>query len=355
MVKKAKALGLRGALSKGQRPARATAAGKGADIGTAFVKCAYGEGKKVLYRTERNAFFEVELTDFSKRMLSNAKVKYIQTDERLYVVGDEALKFANIFHKETRRPLSRGIISPQEKEALPMVELLIKTVVGPPSYRGEIAYFSVPGDPLDANFNTIYHKTMLQRFLSDLGYTAKSINEAHAVVLSELAHEGFTGIGLSFGAGMANACLCYRSVPVFTFSVTKAGDWIDQQVAMAVNETASRVSAMKENSLDLRRGPGRSKIESALSVYYNHVIEYVIENVRQAFEETEKKPQSDRPITIVLAGGSSLPKGFPERFREILRQRRFPLEVGAVKLAEHPVRAVAKGALVAARADEEKR
>ena len=45
-------------------------------------------------------------------------VKYIVKDNKLYIVGDEALEFANMFNKETRRPLSRGVISPTEKEAL---------------------------------------------------------------------------------------------------------------------------------------------------------------------------------------------------------------------------------------------
>jgi len=132
------------------------------------------------------------------------------------VVGDNALKFANVFDKEVRRPLSRGVISPEEKEALPMVELLIKIVVGEPKQAGEIAYYSLPGPPLDADFNLVYHKGVLQGFLQELGYTPKSINEGLAVVLSELAEEGFTGMGLSFGGAWSMCasatCRC-RSSP----------------------------------------------------------------------------------------------------------------------------------------------
>lgn len=329
--------------------------GKGVDIGTAFVKCAAREGDSIVFKTQRNAFFEIEFTDFTKKMLDNSKVRYIQKEERLYVVGDEALKFANIFHKEARRPLSRGIISPTENEALPMVELLIESVVGNPTKEGEIAYYSVPGEPLDADFNVIYHEKILEGFLAELGYTPKAVNEGHAVILSELADEDFTGIGLSFGGGMVNVCLSYISVPIFRFSVTKAGDWIDQQVAMAVNETASRISAIKESSLDLNKREGVTKTESALSIYYNHLIEYVIENIKDVFEKTEKKPRIDKPISIILSGGTSLPKGFAPRFKEILHQLKFPLETGSVRVASQPVRSVAKGALVAASADESRK
>ena len=251
--------------------------GKGVDIGTVFIKCAQKKGKEILFHTQRNAFFEVEHTDFTKNILDNSKVKYIIKEDKLYIVGDEALKFANMFNKETRRPLSRGVISPTEKEALPMVELLIKSVVGNPTHKGEIVYFSIPGEPLDAEFNIVYHIKMIEGFLKALGYTPKSINEGHGIILSELAEEDFTGIGLSFGGGMVNVCLGFMSVPIFKFSVTKSGDWIDQQVAMAVDETASKVSAIKESSLDLSKEGTLNKIESALSIYYNHLITYVIE------------------------------------------------------------------------------
>ena len=326
--------------------------GKGVDIGTMFVKCAYKEGDEIVFKSQRNAFFDVEHTDFTKKILNNSKVKYIIKEDNLYVVGDEALEFANMFNKETRRPLSKGVISPTEKEALPMIELLIKSVVGEPAYKGEIVYFSVPGEPLDADFNVLYHIKMVEGFLKTLGYAPKAINEAHAIILSELAEEDFTGIGLSFGGGMVNVCLSFMSVPIFKFSVAKSGDWIDQQVAMAVDETASRVSSIKESSLDLSKEGDLSKIESALSIYYNHLIEYVIENIKQEFAKAKRLPKIAKPISIILSGGTSLPTGFSNRFRQILGRLKLPIPVGSVRMASQPLRSVAKGALVAASADE---
>ncbi len=329
--------------------------GKGVDIGTVFIKCAQKEGQELIFRSQRNAFFEVEHTDFTKKILDNSKVKYIIKEDKLYVVGDEALQFANMFNKETRRPLSKGVISPTEKEALPMVELLIKSVVGEPSYKGEIVYFSVPGEPLDADFNVLYHIKMVEGFLKTLGYTPKPINEGHAIILSELAEEDFTGMGLSFGGGMVNVCLSFMSVPIFKFSVAKAGDWIDQQVAMAVDETASRVSAIKESSLDLSKEGTLNKIESALSIYYNHLIEYVIENIKQEFTKARRLPRIAKPISIILSGGTSLPTGFSNRFRQILDRLKLPIPVGSVRMASQPLRSVARGALVAASADESRK
>jgi actin-like ATPase involved in cell morphogenesis len=331
-----------------------TKKGKGADIGTMFVKCAQTEGEEIVFRSQRNAFFEVEHIGITKKVFDDHKVKYVIKEDKLYVVGDEALQFANMFNKEARRPLSKGVISPTEKEALPMVELLIKSVVGESlhSHRGEIVYFSVPGNPLDAEFDIIYHTKTIEGFLKTLGYTPKPINEGHAVILSELAGEDFTGIGISFGAGMINVCLSFMSVPIFKFSLIQAGDWIDQQVATAVNEAASRVSEIKESSLDLSKEDGVDKIERALSIYYNHLIEYVIENTKQEFIKEVGTPRITKPMSIILSGGTSLPNGFSQRFKQILDRLKMPFPVGEVRMAAQPLSSVVKGALIAASADE---
>ena len=72
--------------------------GKGIDIGTMFVKCAQKEGDNIVFRSQRNAFFEIENTDFTKKILDNSNVRYIVKDDKLFVVGDEALAFANMFN-----------------------------------------------------------------------------------------------------------------------------------------------------------------------------------------------------------------------------------------------------------------
>jgi len=329
--------------------------GKGLDVGTAFIVCAEQHGEKIAFRTQRDAFFDIEYSDFTKEMLINSKVNYIEKDDRLCVVGNEALEFANIFHTEVRRPLSRGVISPSEKESLPMVELITRGVAGKPAYEGETIYFSIPGPALDADLDTVYHHKTLEGMLTRLGYTPKVINEGLAVVFSELAKEGFTGIGISFGSGMVNVSLSYMSVPILAFCVTKAGDWIDQQAAAAVGETASRICAIKESSLDLTKRDGLSRIEAALSIYHDNLIEYVLAHIVREFERTEKAPSIDKPIVIVLSGGSAMPKGFLQRFNDVLARSKFPLAVREVRLASQPLYSVARGAVIAATADEAKK
>ena len=329
--------------------------GRGLDVGTAFIVCAEQKGDVVTLRSQRDGFFEVEYGEFAREMLTRAGVNYIQKGDSLYVVGDEALEFANVFNREMRRPLRSGVLSPTEREALPMVELVIQRVIGEPTQPGEIAYFSVPDRPVDAELDVVYHEKIVQEMLGKLGYEAKPINEGLAVVFSELADDNFTGIGLSFGSGLVNMCLSFMSVPVVSFSVTRAGDWIDHQVAMAMAETATRICAIKESTFDLTKTEGLSRIEKALSIYYDALIDYVMAHVKRELEASERTPQVQKPLTIIISGGSAMPQGFHPRFEERLRATSLPVPVGEVRLAAQPLYSVAKGALVAARADESKR
>lgn len=327
--------------------------GKGLDIGTSFVRAAERREREIIYRTERNAFLDIGRYDFTETMLTRSGVEYVISGDQLYIVGTKAMEFANVLTRDARRPLSSGIISPSEKEALPMIEMIVKAVGGSPKQAGEILYYSVPGPPLDSEANLVYHEKTLQSILRKMAYTPKPINEGLAVVFSELSPQRFTGIGLSFGGGMVNVCFAFRSIPVLAFSLAMAGDWIDQKAALAVGEKASLICAIKESSLDLSKREGLSKVENALSICYDKLIGYVLENVRNEIAKALRAPKLLEPLPVVLAGGTALPRGFADRFIQALREGGFPLEIGQVRMAKDPLNCVATGALIAAQAEKE--
>lgn len=330
--------------------------GKGLDVGTAFIYCAQKTSPKVTFKTQRNAFFDLEYSEFTQGILEKSDVKYVFNEDKIYVVGDDAIKFANVFSRNTRRPLRSGVISPKETEALPIMELIIKSVLGSPSEKDETVYYSVPGSPVDADFDTIYHQNIIKGFLTKRGYRPKPLNEGLAVIFSELAEDNFTGLGISFGGGMANVCLALMSAPVFSFSVTRAGDWIDEQVARVTNEPVSKITIFKETSLNLKKSESNmTKIEQALSIYYNHLIEYILDEIKKEIARNTSIPKFEKPIPIVISGGTATPPGFIKRFKEIFQKTEFPLEVKEVRLASDPLYSVAKGTLIAAIADRKRK
>jgi len=57
--------------------------GKGVDIGTTFINCAEKSGDSFGFRSERDAFFDIEYSDFTKKMLTHSGAKYIQKQGKL--------------------------------------------------------------------------------------------------------------------------------------------------------------------------------------------------------------------------------------------------------------------------------
>ena len=321
--------------------------GKGIDLGTANIAAAVQNAEGgITVNVERNAFLDIGDDVYSKNMLTKLKVPYVVHNGKLIVVGESAFELANVFGKNTRRPMSDGLISPAEADAIPIMRMIISKVLGEPAAPGEACYFSIPAASLDIDNNVVYHQGLFEGLLTKMGYAAKPINEAHAVVFAELAENDFTGIGLSFGGGMANACVAYKSIPCVQFSVTRGGDWIDRNVAQVLGVKHSRATFIKERGIDIRDPKNRE--EEAVSIYYRNLINYVLQNVKNRFERGQNMPTFSEPIDIACAGGTSLVGGFIEVFRDEFGKIDFPIPVGRIFRAEDALTAVAKGCLVAA-------
>jgi actin-like ATPase involved in cell morphogenesis len=322
--------------------------GRGLDVGTVNI-CAAARRRdtgEVAYNIQRNAFLDVRSDAFTKKMLMKLGIDYIVQGDKGYVLGDPAFELANIFEKNTRRPMKDGMISPIEPEALLIVSLIIAQLLGHPRQVGEVCAFSVPADPIDVERNVIYHRGALEAVLRKLGYTPKPMLEGHSVVFSELAAQDYTGIGISCGGGMFNICIAYKSVPALTFSTSRGGDWIDNNVAQAIGMPAPMVCAVKESGVDLLNP--KDRVQDAIVIYYRNLIQYTLETIKQKFETAQNMPTFTRPIDVVCAGGTSLIKGFIEVFREEFEKVNFPIEVNEIRLARDPLRAIAHGCLVAA-------
>jgi len=331
---------------------------KGLDIGTAFIVCMEqdedGGGQKV--RSERDAFFEVPPGEMTKNMLNESGVNYVKLNNKLYVIGDKAMEFSEVFGSECRRPLSRGYISPREQEAIPILNQIIKAVAGRKKAGVERIVFSVPADTIDdmkRQSALVYHRESLVTILQLLGYDPVPINEGLAVIYSELKDYQFSGIGISFGAGMVNFCASWLSVPIpeLTFALGRGGDWIDIMAAQALDENVSIVCGMKESpmefSLDKKYDSG---IPQALTIYYKELIRYTILYLEDAFRKTKRR--FPRPIPIVISGGTTSPNGFLELFTEMIRASSFSnfkgerIEIGDIIQARNPLYAVSQGCLI---------
>ena len=330
----------------------------GVDIGTGFISCAEHEDGNRKFRKVRDAFFKLNPSkflegsahQFGENMLKNAGAHYVKVEEDLYVLGDDAFKFANLFHQECLRPMSQGVLNPRQPVSNMMVSELVRAVAGKAQSKEDILYYCVPAQPIDADFDVEYHKQVLHGVFDDLGY--KNINvmtEGLAVVYSELEETQYTGIGMSFGAGMCNIVYSFMGIPVFAFSLSRGGDWIDSHAAQHTDETNNVVTAIKEKA-DFSLYDSTHGIQRAISIYYEALLSYVVEKFKELYEKTPKKklPNVTVEMPIVVAGGTSLVVGFVERLRELTKED-FPVPIAEIKHADEPLFAVSNGLYEAAR------
>lgn len=325
--------------------------GVGLDIGTMNIVSSRRMGTKMVTNKIRDAF--VDLSPDKKRFLKISNTSYVEFGGRLLVLGDSALDVANLFNEDIKRPMSGGILSAGELDAQQIIGLLIKEVLGEPKVEKEKCAFSVPAPAIDVpGSDVVYHQTILKKILDELGYTPIASNEAQAIILSECVEENFSGLGISYGAGMTNISLCYSAMSAMEFSVGRGGDWADSHAARAVSKTVGKITAIKESGINIFDPKDRDS--EAIGLYIRTLIDYTIENIINRFHSVKNDLMIPKPIPIVVGGGTSLAGGFMDLFRSRFESHRdkFPIQISEIRHAEDPLYAVSTGLVLASQMDD---
>jgi hypothetical protein len=318
----------------------------GIDIGTSRIVVARQRDGDYQFASELNAFIGIPASKMTEKALRRENVVFASEGPQIIVHGNQAPRFADLLNVEARRPMTQGMLNPSEKESLAIVRRIVESLLGEDAGRSPNVWFSVPSAPLRAEDSLTYHESSLKQMFTEMGIQATGVNEGLAVIYSELEDSNYTGIGISCGGGLCNVCLAYLSMPAISFSIPKAGDFIDNSAASVVGDLATRVRLVKEQSFHFN-GSFSDKLLQAITVYYDDVIRSLIQAMQEAFSNTRRMPRISQPIPLVLSGGSAVPKGFAERFERALRQAPVPVPISEVRMAKDPLTATARGALIA--------
>lgn len=319
----------------------------GLDIGTSRIVVARNAERKYQYEAELNAFVTLPHTRLAESLLQRENVFHEVQGSEMVVAGNDAQKFAEVFHAETRRPMRQGVLNPNEAHSLAVVRRIITKLVGKAAVEGQKVFFSVPSPGPDGEGGIAYHSASIRQVLTELGYEATPIEEGLAVVFGELGACNYTGIGISCGSGLCNVCLAVLSVPVISFSIPKAGDYIDAKAAEVTGEIATRLRVQKEESFQLN-GMNGDRVQNALMVYYEEMLANLVDALRTHISATQRLPKLDQAIPLVLSGGTALPRGFLELFGKALRSSDFPVRLSEVRMSADALNSTARGALMAA-------
>jgi hypothetical protein len=329
---------------------------KGLDVGTSFIVLSQDNNDQIVYKDFRDAFYIIKpTTPVATKMIEkglSGKIFIKDNDGSFILLGKDAIEKAVERNDTAKRPMYRGVVSAKEKDAKRILAFILKEVVGAASESGEKLVFCVPAQPVDRedeDFDVGYHEDVVKSILSEVGFNARAINEAEALCYAELDNDDYTGIAISCGAGMTNVCVMLNGEPTVVFSTTKSGDWVDRMSAVATGEPDSVVQAEKEGGGFTIGEPIENPVLSAVSAYYERLIDYTTKQLNVALTGHKSLPKFKNPLTIVVAGGTSQAKGYIEHFTKKLTENEFPLQIKEVRHASDPLHAVAKGCLIAAK------
>lgn len=329
----------------------------GVDVGTMFFQVASkSEDGKLHIQTTRNAFVELDASEDIEEVLKQNTWQYVKDDKKYYVIGEDSMRVAQMFpgKVELRRPLQDGVLNKGEDKKMLVLSELISGSIGKAPTSSSVVCSCISSEAVDGNYDNTFHKARLQGFFKRLGWEVKIIEEGLAVVLSErpvLVEENgeevpYSGIGISFGSGRVNLVLSYRGLQVVGMSCTHSGDYIDRMVSEQTDTPLAQVTKIKEKKLDFDNIDYDDDIIFALDAYYSNMIEYVFNHFAKKFDSV--KSQFDAPIEIVVAGGTSMPKGFDKKLEEVIKGLDLPFSVKNIRRATDPRNAVVKGCLTQA-------
>jgi hypothetical protein len=319
----------------------------GLDVGTSRIVVARNTERKYEYAAELNAFLTLPYSRLTVNLLQRENVFHEVQGSDIVVAGNDAQKFAEVFHVETRRPMRNGLLNPKEPHAFAVVKSIIEKLLGKAATEGQKIFFSVPARADGDEGSDSYHEASIRQILMGLGYDPTPIVEGLAVVFGELGASNYTGIGISCGSGLCNVCLAVLSVPVISFAIHKAGDFIDMQSAIATGDLATRTKVFKEQSFALN-GLTNDRVRNALTIYYEEVIANLVRSLQERISAAQRLPKLDQAIPLVISGGTASPQGFLNHFGKAMRASNFPLRLSELRVSSDPLNSTARGALMAA-------
>ncbi len=130
----------------------------GLDIGTSrIVSIKKDDPIGTVSADQLNAFISVPETTFLKDMLVKNQMAHTKIRDEIAVLGYDAQHFANIFNSEIRRPMKKGLITPEEIYAIPVMKEIINLVLPRPEEAFQPLCFSVPAPEAGFEADLVFH------------------------------------------------------------------------------------------------------------------------------------------------------------------------------------------------------
>lgn len=332
----------------------------GLDVGTMNIvsQTKTENGKNIQIKKIRNMFLPLEKNIVEYADIQKSDIEYLSLsddDKYVIVIGEDQYKLSNIFNKQVKRTMKKGIIQQDEISQMDILMLMVSRVQ--PKIDNTVinkCVYSIPQEPIDVEDapSVLYHEQVFSKILKTLGYNAESLNESMQIIFSECKQENYSGIAISFGQGLTNICCQYKGTPTLQFSIHRGGDWIDYNQQKSVGQLESRVTFIKENRLDLinlKEGKNKqeNRIKEQIQFFYNNMISYTLDKIIEKFNKDSENLFIDDEIPIIVSGGTSTPNGFLELFKSIFGEyNNFPYTISEIRTQKDQLNQVQEGCML---------
>ena len=318
----------------------------GLDVGTDQIVLATNIG--TVNPSVQNVFVSIPAEQAVKKALQKLGCQHLCDQDSIHVVGEDAYEFSTILNVPVRRTMKAGTVNASDDTCIRVFRHLLSEVLKKHVTSESSVCFSVPSSvfadtPTPSQVNLQFHENLIRDVLKDRKCICVPIKEGMAVVYSDLQEEGYTGIGISFGAGLVNVVFSYMTMLAFDFSLPLGGDILDERAATLLGVNQSRIREAKENGFSLRSHGGT--LQETLQLVYGDMMSTVVSVIRQCAEKMKLSRRFTRSIPVAIAGGACLPEGFAELFGEVIGKAELPFRISGVRRAGHPLRAVSSGCL----------
>jgi hypothetical protein len=330
------------------------------DIGTRHFRSLRRDEGRLIGRRNLAEYVALPDTPGHRRLLERTASSFARCDDSLLVVGQAALELAETLQLPSIPLMTTGRIPSHDPLARQVIASLIDCLIPRTDADGRRCWMTVPGgldDPETAGERMFFSQLVRLR-----GFEPHIVSSAHSVILAELGSNGFTGIGLDFGAGASRASLAHRGCELARTHLARGGQWIDQQLAESEDSLLwdaqgnryldlAGITRWKESRLVSVKCPISDR-EQRLALLYEKLIGEVLTDFRAAVKQLPSARALPQPMPIVCTGGVTQVTGFAALLEELLQDIMFPLVISDIRCASEAEYTVARGSLITAEVEE---
>lgn len=329
------------------------------DIGTHEIRSLRCSDGRLIARRCRSVSCTLDDSDSHRAILAQIGVPFAICDRQLVVFGEEADKLTGLFRVPRGELFPNGEIPCDDPPVRQLVAAIVESLIGRTDSADALCCLTLPGEKKNSGGDWSDSSSLFLKRLVELqGYTPGIISAPHALVLSELGGNGFTGIGMVFGAGTSEAALVHNGNELARCAVPYAGNWIDLRLARSnrqyvwdANGEKFLDTAVSQSWKEAFSGTivaPRSKEERLLTDLNRGMVEFLLQQATETFVPVLERMRLPASLPTVVAGGSARVPGFDQLFLDVVTGLSIPIGIGMIHMAAEDDLSIARGGLIRA-------